>query len=336
MDIEAKDDFDLEAAVVAARQPLGTRRMPSVGLRLRIRTSPSLRRLLPTPLVLAQATASARASWKNDPAERERALHAMRALLEGTPRESEVEGLARQHLIEEAAHRALFWQPWKKASMEDASREHFRAAASQPRGVVLSACHMGPIFLYMSAISSKERAVYIVSSPWFVEQPTNDYWGRRIARWWKGLEPRNECMIYRPGATRVMQALLQEGEIVLNYFDMPGTRATGFLGKQVMLASSTARVAVESDALVLPVRARRTGTRAWADVAPALDARDFSGRQELQEALAGVHERWILELPATVEDPTRPGSWAAEEEASSGEGASAPAAETGRSGRLPA
>jgi lauroyl/myristoyl acyltransferase len=306
--------LDLEAALAAARRPLENRAMPPAGLRIRVKTSPALRRLLPTEIVLRRAIARARASWEKSPAERERALRAMEAVVGGTAREAELEELARRFLVEDAAHHALFWQPWETASMEAGSRARLEDAVTQGRGVILSACHMGPIFLYMSAISSraqvaKDRVVYIVSAPWFLEEPSHDYWGRRLARWWQGLQGRNERMIFSPGASRVMSALLEEGQIVLNYFDMPGNRPTRLLGKSVMLAGSTARIAAAGDALILPVRARRDGRHAWADVGQALDARDFDGAEDLHDALAAAHERWMLELPATVEDPTRPGSW---------------------------
>jgi hypothetical protein len=80
----------------------------------------------------------------------------------------------------------------------------------------------------------------------------------------------------------------------------------------VMLAGSTARIAADSDALIVPVRPRRDGFSAWVDVGEALDPRQHAGMEELHDALASAHERWMLELPETLEDPTRPGGWAAE------------------------
>jgi lauroyl/myristoyl acyltransferase len=69
-----------------------------------------------------------------------------------------------------------------------------------------------------------------------------------------------------------------------------------------MLAEGNAQLAVRADAIVLPVRARRVGHRVWVDVAKPFDPRELTVDQ-LHDALAALHERWILENPATMEDP---------------------------------
>ena len=90
---------------------------------------------------------------------------------------------------------------------------------------------------------------------------------------------------------------------MLVYFDMPGRRETRFLGKPATLADGSARLSVEADVPILPVRARRVGHRAWLDVAAPLDPRDFADVGDLHDAMAAVHESWILEFPAAMADP---------------------------------
>jgi lauroyl/myristoyl acyltransferase len=300
---------DLEAALAAARAPLVSPAMPPAPIGVRLKTSLPLRALLPTRLVVARAAARAAAKWERSPRERRYELRTMEAIVGGTPRAPEAAALAREHFIEDEVQRALFWQPWKTASIDAASSRHLQQALAQKRGVLLSACHMSPIFLYLSAISARGNTVLIVSDPWFFEQPSHDYWGRRIARWWKGLERREERLVRTNRAFPLLRALLDQRELVLVYFDMPGSRRTSFLGKAVMLASGTAKLAFASDALVLPVRALRRGHRAMAEVAPAIDPRDFSDADQLHDTLAAVHERWILARPHALEDPNRPGAW---------------------------
>jgi lauroyl/myristoyl acyltransferase len=280
-----------------------------------------LRRVLPTRLLVHRTQVRASAAWENDLRARRLALAVTETIVGGTPRAGELEALAREHLVEQAVHRTLFWQPWKMPSMDARSTENAQLALSRGRGVLVSSCHLGPIFLHFWPLSAI-RAGYAIAGPWFFEEPTPDYAGRRLARWHKGLEPRDERLLPSQGVFAQLRALLAQGEMALMYFDMPGSRCTRFLGKPVMLATGTARLAIDADALVLPIRARRDGHRVWTDAQAPLDSREFSGYEQLQDELAGVHERWILERPGALEDPNRRGAW---EGAASGSGWTCPA-----------
>lgn len=282
--------------------------MPPADLRLRLATSTTLRRLLPTRLVVRRSVAKGRALWE-DPHERRRALDTMSAILAGTARAVEVEELARRRLIEEAVQEAIFWQPWRTASIDEVSRANQQRALSADRRLLLSACHFGPYFLNMSTFAALGCSTIAVSAPWFFRDPTPGYWGRRLVRWRRGLVERNQRLATTDGGFALARALLEQGEIVLNYFDMPGSKRTHFLGKPVMLTGGSSQLAFQTEALVLPLRARRDGDRVWTDVFDPLDPRDFASAEELHLALAAVHERSILELPETLEDPNRAGAW---------------------------
>jgi Bacterial lipid A biosynthesis acyltransferase len=289
------------AANAAVPLPASTSRTRELGTAV-------LRRALPTRLLVQRTQARASAAWEHDPLARRLSLAVTESIVGGTPRAGELEALAREHLVEQAVNRTLFWQPWKMPSMDARSTENVRLALSSDRGVLVSSCHLGPFFLQFWPLSTM-RSGYAIFGPWFFEQPTADYAGRRLARWRKGLEPRDERLLPSQGVFVQLRGLLAQGEMALMYFDMPGSRHTRFLGKPVMLATGTARLALDADALVLPIRARREGHRVWTDVQAPLDSRDFSGYEQLQDALAGVHERWILERPGALEDPNRRGAW---------------------------
>jgi benzoate-CoA ligase family protein len=279
-------------------------RMPSAPLAVRVKTSPWLRRLLPTRVAVGRAESRGRAIWEQNAGEREDALGAMETILAGTAREGELQDLARQHVIERNVDRALFWaHPWS-AKLDALSALRLREALSEPRGVLFSSCHVGPFYRLHCAPAFNDRVTYLVPGPWFFETPKPGYWGRRLARWRKGMKSRP---VPARGSFRVIQALLERGEGVFLFFDMPGPRTTRFLGKQADLAEGNAQLAVRADALVLPVRTRRTGHRVWVDVGKPLDPREMTGVDELHNALAAVHERWILENPSAMEDPRRSG-----------------------------
>jgi lauroyl/myristoyl acyltransferase len=305
----AKTDTELAAALEAARRPVERcRTPPAAGLRTRLTTSTRLRRLLPTGLMVRRAERRGRAVWAADPEERARARRAMEAIVGGTERAHEVEPLARQHVVEAKVRETLFWQPWVAPSLEEASAARLREALHSGRGVLLSSCHSGPYLLGVSAVAALGATTYSTSS-WAHFTLTPGYWGRRIARRRQEARARDERLVRSAGSFALLKALLEDGQVVGVFFAMPGSRRTRFLGKTVMLASGSARLAAASDALVVPIRTRRVGRRVWVDVAEPLDPRELDGEDELQDALAAVHERWILELPANMEDPNREGAW---------------------------
>jgi hypothetical protein len=274
-------------------------RMPSAELRIRLKTSPWVRYLLPTRLVVARAEQKGRTLWERGLSDREDAIAAMERVLTGTGRAHELDELARLHLIEREAHHAMFWQPWSHPHLDAPSDARLRETLSADRGVLVSACHLGPHFSAIKPLVVRGTP-YSVAGNWYFEQPTPGYWGRRLAHWRKrGLA----LPVPAKGSFPILRELLERGEVLYICFDMPGPRTTQFLGKPAMLADGTARLAVETGALVLPVRSRRSGHRTCFDVAAPLEPRDFAGVDELHGALASLHERWILELPEQMEDP---------------------------------
>lgn len=284
--------------------------MPPVPLLVRLKTS-RLRQLIPTRLMVGRAERRGHAIWKQSGAARENALAVIETIIgDGRPR-AELAELAQQYLVEVEVERALFWQRWVRPRKDAASTTNFEQALASRRGVLVSVCHQGPMGPGHAAITSPRHTLYSTSAPWFFAQPSHDHWGRRLARWRRELYARNQRALCAAGAFGVLQLLLEAGELVLIQFDMPGSCETRFLGKPVMLTTGTARLAVQADALVLPMRTRRVAHRLWVDIEAPLDPRDFAGGRALHEALAAVHERWILDSPATLEDPRREGAWEA-------------------------
>jgi len=280
--------------------------MPRASLGTRLKTSPWLRRLLPTPLALRRGLRRGQAVWERSPEAREDAIAAMATIVTGTPREAELDDIARRHVSEMHVFRALFWQPWSAPILDAQSKARLREALCGGRGALLSNCHIGPHYGSMAMLKPLDYVPYAVAGAWFFEKPAPSLWGRRVARWRKGANAR---LLRAKGSFGIVQALLQRGELVYLFFDMPGSRETRFLDKPAMLADGSARLAVQADALILPLRTRRVGHRTAVDVAAPLDPRSFSGVEELHNALAACHERWILERPAEMEDPREFG-WA--------------------------
>lgn len=299
---------DLDAALEVARRPVRPCPLPPAPLRVRLGTSPALRRMLPAAAAVARAQARGRALWDHDPAERARATAAMAAVAGGTSRAGDVQALAREHVVEGRVKEALFWRPWKVQPPDPGARELAAQALQTGRGVLLSTCHIGPYHANISVMARFGRTVYSATG-WATETPQAGYWGRRIAHRRSQAAARDERLLRARGSFALLERLLREGEVVSVFFGMPGSRQTMFLGKPVMMSSGSARLAMAAHALVLPLRTRREGHRVHVDIGAPLDSRDHSGPEELQDALAAVHERWILENPAALEDPNRIGAW---------------------------
>jgi benzoate-CoA ligase family protein len=296
----ADEDPYLSRALEAVSRPADPPRMPSAPLDVRVKTSPLLHVLLPGRLAVGRAERQGRGVWEQSAVAREDAVAALETIVAGTSRAGELGELARMHVIDRSIDRAIFWQhPWS-AKLDGPSAKRLGDALSSDRGVLLSACHVGPYYRLQCAPAFNGRVTYTVPGPWFFEPPTPNYWGRRLARWRKGMKSRP---VPARGSFRLIQCLLDRGDSVFLFFDLPGPRETSFLGKPAMLAEGSAQLAVRADALVVPVRARRSGHRVWVDAGEALDPREFAGVEDLHAALARLHEAWILENPSTMEDP---------------------------------
>jgi lauroyl/myristoyl acyltransferase len=117
-------------------------------------------------------------------------------------------------------------------------------------------------------------------------------------------------MIRAAGSRATFDAVLRQGGRVLVHFDVPGSVPVEFLGKTVDLKSGTARLAVDTDAVVVPVAMLPEG-RGWRiHVDEPLDPRRYPDWQGLLQAVAAVHESLILAAPELLESPLRDGAWA--------------------------
>jgi hypothetical protein len=299
---------DVAAAISAARMPVQRVEMPSANLRTRLKTSPSLYRAVPPGLLLRRGETKARRLWRNGPA-RDHALAATEKIVAGTSRAGEIPALARRRLIEHEANNALFWRPWRISELDAGSEAALEDALASGRRLMLSVCHLGPYFLQISPLSARGVSPVVLAGQWFFDTPEPGYWGRRLARWREGARGRGERLVPTTAGFAALRGLIEAGEVLGIYFDLPGSVRTDFLGKPVMLASGTCQLAHQTGALVLPLRARRVGLRAVTDVWQAIDARDHASPEELHRAIAAVHERSILEMPEALEDPGRAGAW---------------------------
>lgn len=273
------------------------------------RVAYALRCRVPMFAKVAAAELLGRLDRRRQPAELAEARGIIETVVAGTSRESEIERLAHRRLVDERMREAAFWRSrWDRDAVLGAENMH--AALGEGRGVILSFCHLGFFHGSIAALASQAgRTTYIATNSWFLDPPDGSDWGCRIEHWRRQVARMNGRIVRMPGTFDTLRALLERGEVVMVAFDMPGNTETRFLGKPVMMASGTAKLARQTDAVVLPLGCSRRGLRLATEFGRPIDSRQHTGLQSLQWALAQVHEEWILDRPETLEDPARPGAW---------------------------
>ena len=185
---------------------------------------------------------------------------------------------------------------------------HLASAKAAGRGVLVSYCHFGP-FPAMGVSALKfANDVHQVAGGWLAAPRPGSTSGR--ARRWRGIfERAGVPLIGAKGCFPVVADLLRRGAVVVMAFDWPGSAESRFLGKRVMLASGTARLAESTGALVVPAMRRFQQLEVRTVFGAPLDPVAHLEWRELHDEVAAQHERWILTCPAALEDPRRPGAW---------------------------
>ena len=88
---------------------------------------------------------------------------------------------------------------------------------------------------------------------------------------------------------------------MLTAFDAPGSRPTRFLRQTIRLATGTARLAVETGALVVPIWRARERWRMRTVVGEPIEPGTIP--TTCTSGWPALHSAWILARPAALEDP---------------------------------
>lgn len=216
--------------------------------------------------------------------------------------------LAREHLRHAAAREQLIRRPGMMLGAPIDGRTHLTAATSAGRGVLVSYCHFGPFPAMGVTARECVRDVHQVAGGWLVN-PNPARRSSRARRWRAIFERAGVPLIAAHGCFETVAGLLRSGAVVVMAFDWPGSAEATFLGKPVSLASGTARLSESTGALVVPAVRHFEGLQLRTTFGPPLDPALHRGWRHIHDELAARHERWILECPAALEDPRRPGAW---------------------------
>ena len=254
---------------------------------------------LPMPAALVAARRRGEREWQRHSVRRG-AREVMAALTGGTLGDAELDALARRHVLETEARHEFLWRARAFDRLRIEGSEHLEAALAQGRGVLLSFCHYGPYYGVSHTASRFGKAAHVVGAESHFVPGSEATLTMRQRQTKLHVERGGGRFVPAEGSFERLTALLRAGEVVAVAFDFKGRTPTPFLGRTVPMASGTARMAVATGALVVPVLHRREGGRPISMVGAELDPLEHDGLQGLQDALARHHGDRIAADPATI------------------------------------
>lgn len=219
--------------------------------------------------------------------------------------EGEISGRAMREFM---ACTEIFWRPWLMCRGEVENRHLLTDAQREGRGVVAVFPHFGPVYAQFPTMARHGLDGYVVASPHHYDEDSGNSYDARWARQGRDyldMLGAGHVLLRATGAGSLgafgqVMELLDAGKTALIAFDIVGSMPTPFLGRTLGLSSGAARLAKESDALVVPYVHRRDGSLPVLRFAEAIDPRGFDDAPALQRAIAHRMERWALEAPESV------------------------------------
>lgn len=285
------------------------RPVPWGGVVARLRGSTALRRVVPLQVAVAGTRLVYLLAARLRPDRLVTARAAMAAVVVGTPQEGRLEELTRRHAGARAEAVEFNWRPWRLARIPVDGLDRILDARASGRGTVISFVHLGPMN-GRTRLGRMLAPVHVPVGSWVFEDPPAGYPGYRLEYVRRLTRDAGQRMVTARGSRAALTAVLADGGIVMLAMDLPGSTTTTFLGKHVQMASGSARMACDTDAVVVPVALLPGPRSRWRiEVGEPLDPRAFESWTELHQALADWHSARILQAPEHYEDPVRPGAW---------------------------
>ena len=272
-------------------------------------TSSRARRVVPDRVAFGVADAAAALARRKHAAVWQDNVRFFAQLLAYTPLRGSEQDVATEAVAEYFRIMEIFWRPWLMERGEIAEADNFHSVHAGGRRVVFAFPHFG---LTVAAAPTLRRAgidAHTVLAALYYDS-TGDSYAARVAR--RGRAYIDELGAYHHdrvthgGASQAkgtfarMQELLESGQTVGMAWSLPGSMPTPFLGRELHLASGPAKLAVATDAVVVPMVNERRGSIPVVRFGAPIDPRDCDGAQAVQAAIARQMEIWALQHPEAV------------------------------------
>jgi hypothetical protein len=292
---------------VTARPP--TRRART-GILAYLYSSLWVHRLVPLRLAVPLLAAYGRRRWRRDAGFREAEIAYRSLIVHGTDRHGEGPEIARAAAEDRLAKRELEWRPWVMGRTRLTGLEHFEAAKTEGRGVIITTAHTGIQGALGKALTMHGHELHAPAGDWMFTEQREGYQGRVARTMLKITKQIGVHMVPRGGTFDRFAELLRQGEVAFLPFDVPGTTQAQFLGKHTNLTSGPVALAMETGALVVAGFSWREGHKPYARMHPPIDPRTFEDADSLRRAIAGVVEPAILEQAHSMSTVFTPYLWA--------------------------
>ena len=268
----------------------------------RLLTSERLHRCIPDRVARSLARAAGRARWLWPPARR-RAIGRVSLTVAGTGREKDIVPLAREELVIRTLHSWFIWRPWIAANTRLIGRHVLDEALASRRPVILASMHLTGDCAGVLA-QHGYRDIATVSGPWLFpadgELPPG-FLGRKALAFRRRVEGLGIRLIPAGGTYPLLRTLLEDGVTLMLMADLAGTNPTRMAGKVAYLRGGLARLACETDALVVPVVAPVERSGASVVILEPVDPRSTGGPQDVLDRLAGIFGDVMVAHAASVE-----------------------------------
>jgi lauroyl/myristoyl acyltransferase len=232
-----------------------------------------VQRAVPAPVGVAAAAAYACGAWLAHGSARSRALAWAETMLGPGAGATEVERLARRHLIEWSVSSELGWRPWLARRMKVDGMEHLEEALCAGRGAIVGMPHFGPQLLLIHALCARAIKPYLVSGG----ERTGVVHGD-IGAWREFSRRHREAAgcrtVWLGDAFPVARALLERGEVLVVAWDVRGRHGVDLLDRPAWMRGGAAQLAAVTGAALLPGLVWREGTRPRARIGAPLEPRD--------------------------------------------------------------
>jgi lauroyl/myristoyl acyltransferase len=257
--------------------------------------------LVPFSVARPLVTQRAARSWDGQATRRAAALLHMRYLLEKERSQAEVEQAARLYLLEAYKRNEQRWRPWQTTQQEISGLQSLEKLATRPVGLIINFMHHGQYDGIFQSLARAGIPHHAAAHADLCKADAHVYMRRHL----KTVQRGAVTFEVQRGAYEYMRDLVTQGQNLAIASDLPGSTPAVILGREVLMASGAARLALETGAWIVPITARKQGWGQTLRVEEPIDPAEFTSIAQLQAAIAASHEPALRAWPAALELPLR-------------------------------